>query len=119
MNTLEAPKWGDIIWISFDPKRGHEQAGQRPALVISNSRYNAMTSLCVVCPITSQVKNYPTELPLPKMKTKGVVLANQIRTLDWQSRGFRFHEKAPADFVTQVIELVTAIFEEVDEPPDE
>jgi mRNA interferase MazF len=109
-----APKWGDIIWIDFNPKRGHEQAGQRPALVISNSHYNAATHLVVACPITSQVKGYPTEVAVPELKTKGVVLAGQVRTLDWKERGFRFQEKAPSEFVDKVIELVTTIFEETD-----
>lgn len=109
-----APPWGDVIWIDFSPKRGHEQSGQRPALVISNSRYNAATQRVVVCPITSQVKGYPTEIPLPELKTKGVVLTGQVRTLDWNERGFRFQEKAPHDFVNKVIELVTTILEETD-----
>jgi mRNA interferase MazF len=114
-----APQWGDIIWIDFSPKRGHEQSGQRPALVISNSRYNTATDLVVVCPITSQVKGYPTEVPLPALKTKGVVLASQVRTLDWKERGFRFQEQAPRDFVNKVIELVTTIFEEPEPLEDE
>jgi mRNA interferase MazF len=119
LSTLKAPQRGDVVWINFDPKRGHEQAGQRPALVISNSRYNALTRLCVVCPITRQVKKYPTEVPLPKMKTKGVVLAGRVRTLDWESRGFRFREKAPPDFVVEVIEFVTTLFQKDEEAVDE
>lgn len=118
MSTSKTPQWGNVIWINFDPKRGHEQAGQRPALVLSNSRYNAITGLCIVCPITTQVKKYPTEVALPKMKTKGVVLTGQIRTLDWESRGFRFREKAPPNFVKEVIKFVTTLFQE-DEALDE
>jgi mRNA interferase MazF len=119
LKALQAPKWGDIIWINFSPQRGHEQAGERPALIISNSRYNSATGLVVVCPITSQIKNYPTEILLPDLTTKGVVLANQIRTLDWREMSFRFQEKAPADYVTQVIELITTIFEKADESEEE
>lgn len=116
---FSVPQWGDIIWIDFSPKRGHEQSGQRPALVISNSRYNAATHFVVACPITSQVKGYPTEVPLPELKTKGVVLVGQVRTLDWKERGFRFHEKAPRDFVSKVIQMVATIFEEPELSDDE
>jgi mRNA-degrading endonuclease toxin of MazEF toxin-antitoxin module len=65
------------------------------------------------------VKRYPTEVPLPELKTKGVVLAGQVRTLDWNERGFRFQEKAPSDFVHQVIELVTTMLEEPETEDDE
>ena len=106
------PKHGEIIWIDLNPQRGHEQAGHRPALVLSNSRYNALTKLVVVCPITQTTKNYPTEISLPdNLQTKGVVLAGQIRTLDWQTRGFRAIEKLPNETLQKVIELINTIFE--------
>lgn len=82
------PKRGDLIWLNFNPQSGREQAGRRPALVLSAGRYNRKVGLAVVCPVTSKVKGYPFEVELPTgMKVQGVALADQVRSLDWKARG--------------------------------
>ena len=81
------PSRGDIIWITFNPQAGHEQAGRRPGIVLSPQKYNARAGLALICPITSHVKGYPFEVRLPdKLPVHGVVLADQIRSLDWRAR---------------------------------
>jgi mRNA interferase MazF len=106
------PERGDIIWIDFDPQQGHEQAGTRPALVISNSRYNQVTKMLIACPITSQIKGYSFEIPLSKdLKTFGVILANQVKTLDWQARGFQFIEHVSNELLEEVLDILNAILE--------
>jgi mRNA interferase MazF len=106
------PERGDIIWIDFNPQQGHEQKGTRPALVISNSRYNQVTKMLIACPITSQIKGYAFEIPLPDgLKTVGVILANQVKTLDWQARGFKFSERVSNELLEEVLDTLNAILE--------
>lgn len=101
------PNRGDIVKMSFSPQSGHEQAGWRPALVVSPKAYNAASSLALFCPITSASKGYPFEVPLPDgATTSGVVLADQIRSLDWRARRARFVETAPATVVAEVMALL-------------
>mgnify|MGYP001574940802 CR=1 FL=1 len=101
------PSRGDIVKMSFSPQSGHEQAGWRPALVVSPKAYNAASSLALFCPITSTTKGYPFEVPLPDgTETAGVVLADQIRSLDWRARRARFVESAPPAVVAEVIALL-------------
>ncbi len=81
------PERGDAIWLTFDPQAGHEQAGRRPALVLSPSAYNSKVGLALLCPITSQVKGYPFEVAIPEgLEVSGVVLADQVKSLDWRVR---------------------------------
>jgi mRNA interferase MazF len=81
------PERCDIIWIEMNPQSGHEQAGRRPALVLSPAHYNGRTGLALLCPITSQSKGYPFEVALPSDSgATGVVLADQVRSLDWRAR---------------------------------
>jgi mRNA interferase MazF len=82
------PDAGDIVWLSFDPQAGHEQAGHRPAVVLSPSAYNAKTSLMICCPMTSQIKNYPFEVRIVGA-SPSAVLADQVKSLDWRKRGAR------------------------------
>ena len=85
------PKRGDVVWLAFAPQVGHEQAGHRPALVLSAEAYNRKVGLAIFCPITTQVKGYPFEVPIPSgLKVSGVILADQVKNLDWQARGARF-----------------------------
>jgi mRNA interferase MazF len=79
------PDAGDIVWISFDPQAGHEQAGHRPAVVLSPAAYNTKTSLMLCCPMTTQIKNYPFEVFIAG-PARSVVLADQIKSLDWRTR---------------------------------
>jgi mRNA interferase MazF len=79
------PDAGDVVWISFNPQAGHEQAGHRPAVVLSPSAYNAKTSLMLCCPMTTNIKNYPFEVVIAG-STPSVVLADQVKSLDWRKR---------------------------------
>src|SRR5438045_3293944 len=85
MPSRYVPDAGDIVWISFDPHTGREQAGHRPALVLSPAAYNAKTSLMICCPMTTQIKNYPFEV-LVAGGRPSAVLADQIKSLDWRKR---------------------------------
>ncbi len=99
------PDRGDFVWISFDPQAGHEQAGRRPALVLSPKSYNAPAGLALVCPITSRAKRYPFEVVLPPgLAIIGVVLADHAKSLDWQARRITFVETAPQSVVDEVIQ---------------
>ena len=82
------PKAGDIVWLNFTPQAGHEQAGHRPALVLSPAAYNDKTSLMICCPMTTQIKNYPFEVLIAGTPVN-VVLADQVKSLDWRSRKAR------------------------------
>jgi mRNA interferase MazF len=87
MAAAYIPERGDIVWLQFNPQAGHEQAGHRPALVISPKVYNRKVGLALFCPITSQIKGYPFEVELPKgLKAKGAILCDQIKNLDWRVR---------------------------------
>ena len=94
---------GDIIWIEFGPTRGHEQSGRRPALVISPSEYNEKANLMLACPITSKVKGYPFEVPINR-KIKGVVLSDQIRSIDWKDRKAKYIETISANEFNKIKE---------------
>jgi mRNA interferase MazF len=85
-----APGRGDIVWLEFEPQAGHEQSGTRPALVLSPAEYQRRAGLMLCCPITNQVKGYPFEVALDaKSDASGVVLADQIKSVDWQARNAR------------------------------
>lgn len=102
-------KQGDIIKVDFNPNAGHEQAGYRPALVISNNEFNKRTKLAIVCPITNTNNSFPLHVPLDsRTATTGVVLCEHIRTLDLQSRKSRFVERVPADILKTVTDIVAA-----------
>lgn len=90
------PQQFDVIHIQFNPQARREQADNRYAFVLSPGRYNAVARLCILCPITTQVKGYPFEVAVPEGgKTRGVVLSDQIKSLDWSVRGAEFHESRP------------------------
>jgi mRNA interferase MazF len=97
------PDRGDIVWLEFNPQAGREQAGRRPALVLSPKAYNQATSLALMCPIISKVKGYPFETPVPDgLKVSGVVLADHLKSLDWRARNGTFADKAPEGVVADV-----------------
>lgn len=93
------PEAGDVIWIDLNPTVGHEQAGKHPALVLSPSSYNEKTGLIIACPMTSEKKGYPFEVEMPD---GGIVLADQVRCLDWRYRNARPKDSAPPEVVKQV-----------------
>jgi mRNA interferase MazF len=104
------PRRGDLVRLSFSPQAGHEQAGRRPALVLSPSAYNGKVGLALFCPITSQVKGYPFEVPIPAgLGVQGVVLSDQVRNLDWRVRQAEFIGRFPDSAVRQVLALVTSL----------
>ena len=98
------PDKGDFITLSFDPQSGHEQKGRRPALVISNFLFNKATGLAIVCPVTNTNRNIPFHLPVPAASSlTGFVMAEQVKSVDYNARKVRFVEKAPPDFVKDVV----------------
>lgn len=110
MTRAYVPDAGDLVWLTFDPQAGHEQRGRRPALILSPRAYNAKARLAIACPITSQVKGYPFEVPLnPGGKISGVVLADHVKNLDWQARHVEFEAKAPNEIVTDVRERLRVL----------
>jgi mRNA interferase MazF len=97
------PQPGDLIKIDFDPQAGHEQAGWRPALVISEAAYNARSNLALICPVTNQAKGYPFEVPLPKgCALQGVVLADHVKSADLKARGAKHVGAAPKEVLDTV-----------------
>jgi mRNA interferase MazF len=104
------PDRGDAVWITFNPQAGHEQAGRRPALVLSPSSYNRKVGLAILCPITSQVKGYPFEVTIPSgSKLGGVVLADQVKSLDWRFRKAEFICKLPREITSEVLDKLGTI----------
>lgn len=104
MVTVYVPERGDLVWLSFQPQAGHEQAGRRPALTLSPRAYNRAVGLALFCPITSQAKGYPFEVLLPPgLSISGVVLADQVRSLDWQVRQAVFMVDAPPALIQVVL----------------
>ncbi len=98
------PDRGDLVWLQFTPQAGHEQAGRRPAMVISPAAYNERVGLALVCPITSQVKGYPFEVVLPEgLKVAGAVLCDQVKSLDWRARRAKWICKVPPRVVDEVL----------------
>lgn len=107
------PDRGDLIWLDFQPSVGRKQRGRRPALVLSPRAYNERAGLAVVCPLTSQQKGYPFEVYVGGTRIKGVVLADQIRALDWNIRKAKFIEKAHSGVVSAVQQkLLSLLFDQ-------
>jgi len=96
----------DIVWLNFTPQAGREQSGVRPALVLSPIEYNKKTSLFIICPITSKVKGYFFEIELENTNTKGVILTDQIKSLDWSQRNVQFKEKISTELYQKVLEKI-------------
>jgi mRNA interferase MazF len=98
------PDNGDLVWLTFDPQAGHEQAGRRPALVLSPKAYNQKSGLALVCPITNQAKGYPFEVALPGGSgISGVILADHVKNLDWKARRAEKICKCPIEQVNDVL----------------
>ncbi len=102
-DAVHIPDMGDLIWLSFSPQAGREQAGHRPGLVLSPRAYNARVGLCLVCPVTHHAKGYAFEVALPDgLPVQGVVLADHVKSADWQERGNEFIATVPADVLDEV-----------------
>ena len=107
------PRRGDVVWLTFNPQAGHEQAGRRPAVVLSPNAYNAKVGLALLCPITSQVKGYPFEVLLPHgLPVSGAILADQIKSLDWQARSAEFLCALPPAIVSDVLQRIGVLLSE-------
>lgn len=106
------PKRGDVVWLSFAPQSGHEQAGHRPALALSPEPYNRKVGLALFCPITSRIKGFPFEVPLPAAAgVQGAVLADQVKSLDWRARGSKFACALPPAVVEEVLRKLETLLE--------
>lgn len=105
-------KQGDIIKVNFNPHVGHEQAGYRPALVVSNDTFNLNTKLAIVCPITNTDNKFPLHIPLDSRTiTTGFVLCEHVKTLDLNARTYNFVEKIPEDILKKVCDIISAEIE--------
>jgi mRNA interferase MazF len=107
------PGRGDVVWLTFNPQAGHEQAGRRPALVLSPLAYNVKVGLAILCPITSQIKGYPFEVVIPDgLTVSGVVMADQVKNLDWQARQAELICELPEATVTEVLAKISTLLGE-------
>ena len=106
------PQRGDIVWIDLDPSQGSEIKKTRPALVVSPASYNEKVGLALLCPITSHKKGYPFEVELPQTgNVHGVVLSDQVKSLDWKVRNAKFEEKLSTWIVAEVIEKISVLID--------
>jgi len=104
------PESGDVVWITFNPQAGHEQAGRRPALVLSPKSYNGKVGLSLLCPVTSQVKGYPFEVAIPEgLPVSGVILSDQVKSLDWRARRATRLGSVPDSVIQEVTARIVAL----------
>jgi mRNA interferase MazF len=104
------PERGDLVWLTFNPQAGHEQAGRRPAVVLSPAVYNEKVGLAVFCPVTSQVKGYPFEVVLPDgLPISGVVLADQVKNLDWKVRQVEKISALPPEVTGKILQRLATL----------
>jgi mRNA interferase MazF len=104
------PNRGDVVWLTFDPQAGHEQAGVRPAVVLSPKAYNERSSVIIIVPVTRQIKGYPFEVVLPAdLPVTGAVLSDQIKSVDWRARDARFICSLPGAIVNSVLQRAGAL----------
>lgn len=112
MTTEYVPRRGDLVWLHFDPRTGHEQAGRRPALVLSPGSYNGRVGLAIICPITSQAKGYPFEVGLPEGgDVSGVILSDQVKSLDWRARRADLIESLPPGVTDEVLQKLGTLLD--------
>ena len=105
-----APSRGELVWLHFKPQAGHEQSGRRPAVIISPREYNQKVGLCLCCPVTSKARGYPFEVELPAgMKVEGVVLCDQLKSLDWKARKARIIATLPGRSLKEIQARILAL----------
>jgi mRNA interferase MazF len=108
--TAYVPDRGDVVWLTLNPQAGHEQAGRRPAVVLSPAAYNGRVGLALLCPITSQTKGYPFEVLVPDgLPVSGAILADQIKSLDWRAREAEWMCALPSETTDQVLQKVNVL----------
>ena len=105
------PSRGDIVWLNFSSQAGNERASKRPAIVLSPKDYNRKTGLIIACPITSKIKGYPFEVRLAGDKINGVILSDQVKSLDWKVRNAQLIEKADDDAVIEAQEKLSLLIQ--------
>jgi mRNA interferase MazF len=99
------PQCGDVVWITLNPQAGYEQAGRRPAVVLSPQSYNSKTGLAIFCPITNQIKGYPFEVIIPAgLSVAGAVLSDQVKSLDWRARNAELICTLPTETISEVLQ---------------
>jgi len=104
------PKRGDVVWISLNPQAGHEQAGRRPAVVLSPEEYNGKVGLAILCPVTNQIKGYPFEVRVPAdLPVTGAILADQVKNLDWRVRNAELICSLPARVVSEILQKIATL----------
>ena len=104
------PDRGDAVWINLNPQAGHEQAGRRPAVVLSPSSYNLKVGLAIFCPITNQIKGYPFEVIVPSgLKVTGAILSDQVKSLDWKIRNTEFYDKIPDSAILEIFKKLSTL----------
>jgi mRNA interferase MazF len=107
------PRRGDVVWITLNPQAGHEQAGRRPAAVLSPQIYNRKVGLTILCPITNQTKGYPFEVLLPAgLPVVGAVLSDQVKSLDWRARDTEFICSLPPPTVSEILQNLATLLSE-------
>ncbi len=110
VTTSYVPKRGDVVYISLNPQSGHEQSGRRPAVVLSPLPYNDKVGLALLCPITNQVKGYPFEVVIPAdILVTGVILSDQLKSLDWRTRNAEFICTLPPRTVAEVLQKINLL----------
>jgi mRNA interferase MazF len=110
--TNYVPERGDAVWINFNPQAGHEQAGKRPALVVSPASYNGKVGLALLCPIANKIKGYPFEVNIPDgLAVTGTILSDRVKSLDWQARNVTFICQLPDEVVEQVLAKAHTLLE--------
>ena len=113
MSKKYFPDRGDAVWLSFSPKAGHEQSGRRPAVVVSPKSYNKKVGLGLFCPITSQIKGYPFEVRIPAdISISGVVLSDQIKSLDWRVRNAQFISNLPVSTMSEILKKLSTLLKD-------
>ncbi len=106
------PEQGDIILLEFNPQAGHEQKGRRPAFVTSNNTFNRFTGIAMVCPVTKTERKFPLHVSLDnRTKTSGVIMCEQVKSLDISARRAVFLEKAPRDILEEVVDILVGFVE--------
>lgn len=104
------PQCGDVVWITLNPQAGHEEAGRRPAVVISPQSYNSRVGLAIFCPITSQIKGYPFEVPIPAgLPVAGAILSDQVKSLDWRARNAELICTLPTGTISEVLQKLATL----------
>lgn len=115
MARVYVPERGDLVWLQFNPGAGHEQAGRRPAIVVSHAEYNRRVGLALFCPITSNVKGYPFEVIIPEgLGVDGAILSDQVRSLDWRVRKAKRIGHLPNDAMNETVGMILALVSPAD-----